>query len=99
MLGSSSGRALPSLPADFVKTQIVGRFKAIPPTVLIFNVSYKCDSKCVMCNSWKLPYHDDLTTEEYRKTFRASCSAPSNTSASPAESPHYARTWSRSFAS
>jgi MoaA/NifB/PqqE/SkfB family radical SAM enzyme len=61
--------SLPSLPADFVKTQIVGRFKAIPPTVLIFNVSYKCDSKCVMCNSWKLPYHDDLTTDEYRKTF------------------------------
>ncbi len=61
--------SLPSLPADFVKTQVVGRFKAIAPTVLIFNVSYKCDSKCVMCNSWKLPYHDDLTTDEYRKTF------------------------------
>ncbi|HSF17316.1 MAG TPA: radical SAM protein [Vicinamibacteria bacterium] len=61
--------SLPSLPADFVKTQIVGRFSAIPPTVLIFNVSYKCDSKCVMCNSWKLPYHDDLTTEEYARTF------------------------------
>ena len=61
--------SLPSLPADFIKTQVVGRFKAIAPTVLIFNVSYKCDSKCVMCNSWKLPYHDDLTTEEYRKAF------------------------------
>ena len=61
--------SLPSLPADFIKTQVVGRFKAIAPTVLIFNVSYKCDSKCVMCNSWKLPYHDDLTTDEYRKTF------------------------------
>ena len=60
--------SLPSLPADFLKTQVVGRFKAIPPTVLIFNVSYKCDSKCVMCNSWKLPYHDDLTTEEYRRS-------------------------------
>jgi MoaA/NifB/PqqE/SkfB family radical SAM enzyme len=61
--------SLPSLPKDFLETQVVGRFHAIPPTVLIFNVSYKCDSKCVMCNSWKLPYHDDLTTEEYRKTF------------------------------
>lgn len=61
--------SLPSLPADFIKTQVVGRFKAIAPTVLIFNVSYKCDSKCVMCNSWKLPYHDDLTTDEYRKAF------------------------------
>ena len=60
---------LPSLPGDFLKTQVVGRFKAIPPTVLIFNVSYKCDSKCVMCNSWKLPYHDDLTTEEYENAF------------------------------
>ncbi len=61
--------SLPSLPADFFKTQVVGRFKAIAPTVLIFNVSYKCDSKCVMCNSWKLPYHDDMTTDEYRKAF------------------------------
>lgn len=61
--------SLPSLPGDFLKAQVVGRLKPIPPTVLIFNVSYKCDSKCVMCNSWKLPYHDDLTTEEYRRTF------------------------------
>ncbi len=68
-VGKLFRKTLPSLPADFAKTQIIGRFKAIPPTVLIFNVSYKCDSKCVMCNSWKLPYHDDLTTEEYRKTF------------------------------
>lgn len=63
--------ALPSLPLDFIKTQLVGRIKPIAPTVLIFNVSYKCDSKCVMCNSWKLPYHDDLTTDEYRKTFES----------------------------
>ncbi len=68
-IGKLLRQSLPSLPADFVKTQIVGRFKAIPPTILIWNVSYKCDSKCVMCNSWKLPYHDDLTTEEYRKVF------------------------------
>jgi MoaA/NifB/PqqE/SkfB family radical SAM enzyme len=61
--------SLPALPADFLKTQVVARFKPIPPSVLILNVSYKCDSKCVMCNSWKLPYHDDLTTEEYRKAF------------------------------
>jgi MoaA/NifB/PqqE/SkfB family radical SAM enzyme len=68
-IGKLLRQSLPLLPADFVKTQIVGRFKAIPPTILIWNVSYKCDSKCVMCNSWKLPYHDDLTTEEYREVF------------------------------
>jgi MoaA/NifB/PqqE/SkfB family radical SAM enzyme len=65
------GRSLPALPVDFIKNQVVGRFKTLPPTVLIFNVSYKCDSKCVMCNSWKLPYHDDLTTEEYRAAFES----------------------------
>ena len=68
-VGKLLRRSLPSLPADFAKTQIIGRFRAIAPTILIFNVSYKCDSKCVMCNSWKLPYHDDLTTEEYRRVF------------------------------
>ena len=68
-VGKLLKRSLPHLPGDFLKTQVVGRMTAIPPTVLIFNVSYKCDSKCVMCNSWKLPYHDDLTTEEYRKSF------------------------------
>lgn len=60
-------RSLPALPVDFLKNQVLGRFTTLAPTVLIFNVSYKCDSKCVMCNSWKLPYHDDLTTEEYRR--------------------------------
>ena len=68
-VGKLLKRTVPSLPLDFVKTQVVGRLKAIPPVVLILNVSYKCDSKCVMCNSWKLPYHDDLTTDEYRKAF------------------------------
>ena len=68
-LGELLKRSLPALPLDFVKTQLVGRIKPIPPTVLILNVSYKCDSKCVMCNSWKLPYHDDLTAEEYRRAF------------------------------
>jgi MoaA/NifB/PqqE/SkfB family radical SAM enzyme len=68
-VGQLLKRSLPSLPLDFVKTQIVGRFKPIAPTILIFNVSYRCDSKCVMCNSWKLPYDDDLTTEEYQKGF------------------------------
>ena len=24
-----------------------------------------------MCNSWKLPYHDDLTTDDYRKAFES----------------------------
>ena len=68
-VGKLLRRSLPSVPLDFVKTQVVGRFKPIPPVVLILNVSYKCDSKCVMCNSWKLPYHDDLTTDDYRKAF------------------------------
>ena len=63
------GRSLPHLPVDFIKNQVLGRFTTLAPTVLIFNVSYKCDSKCVMCNSWKLPYHDDLSTEEYRRAF------------------------------
>ena len=34
-VGKLLKQSLPSLPADFVKTQIVGRFKAIPPTILI----------------------------------------------------------------
>ena len=68
-VGKILRQSLPSLPADFIKSQVISRLKPIPPTVLIFNVSYKCDSKCVMCNSWKLPYHDDLTTDEYRKAF------------------------------
>jgi molybdenum cofactor biosynthesis enzyme MoaA len=71
---------------DFLKTQVVGRFKGIPPTVLIFNVSYKCDSKCVMCNSWKLPYHDDLTTDEYRRAFGSRLFRSVSTSGSPAAS-------------
>ncbi len=70
-VGKLLRRSAPAVPLDFVKTQVVGRFKPIPPVVLILNVSYKCDSKCVMCNSWKLPYHDDLTTDDYRTAFES----------------------------
>ena len=44
--------SLPSLPADFIRRRS-WPIQSDRAHVLIFNVSYKCDSKCVMCNSWE----------------------------------------------
>jgi hypothetical protein len=41
------------IPRDLANTLVVSRFKAIRPTVLIYNCTWVCDAKCEMCNNWK----------------------------------------------
>lgn len=60
-------RRLPALPRDFFVTTILTRFKAILPTSMIYNVSWRCNAKCVMCNNWLRPYDQDLTLDELKQ--------------------------------
>lgn len=64
-------RRLPALPRDFFVTTILTKFKAIQPTSMIYNVSWRCNAKCVMCNNWLRPYDKDLTLEEVQKGFQS----------------------------
>lgn len=45
------------------------------PLNLTVSVSYRCNSRCKTCNVWQRP-NDDLTLEEYEKTFASLGRAP-----------------------
>lgn len=45
------------------------------PLNLTISVSYRCNSRCKTCNVWQRP-NDDLTLEEYEKTFASLGRAP-----------------------
>ena len=45
--------AAAGVPRDFANSLVVSRFKPIRPTVLIYNCTFVCDARCVMCSNWK----------------------------------------------
>jgi MoaA/NifB/PqqE/SkfB family radical SAM enzyme len=47
------GRTAAGVPRDLVNSLVVSRFKAIRPTVLIYNCTWVCDARCEMCSNWK----------------------------------------------
>jgi len=46
-------RTAAGVPRDLANTLVVSRFKALRPTVLIYNCTFVCDARCTMCNNWK----------------------------------------------
>jgi MoaA/NifB/PqqE/SkfB family radical SAM enzyme len=52
-------------PRDLVNTLVISKFKAIRPTVLIYNCTWVCDARCEMCNNWKWGNRkEDMTLEQ-----------------------------------
>lgn len=39
------------------------------PRFLTYTVTFSCNAKCIMCDSWKMPSPDDLTMEEIARVF------------------------------
>ncbi|MBT8196100.1 MAG: radical SAM protein, partial [Bacteroidia bacterium] len=37
------------------------------PTVVQMPITYNCNSKCVMCNIWKMDYSNEMSVEEFSK--------------------------------
>ncbi len=62
-------RIIPSLFKDFINNNITYRFVDTLPTVMVFNVTSKCNSQCVMCDIWKNKDPDDMNTETVKKIF------------------------------
>lgn len=56
-------KAAAGAPRDAVKTAI-SAFRPIRPSVLIYNCTFVCDARCVMCNNWKRGNRkEDLTLD------------------------------------
>ena len=53
------------VPRDLMNSFVVSRFKAIRPTVLIYNCTFVCDARCEMCGNWKMgDRKSDMTLEQ-----------------------------------
>jgi MoaA/NifB/PqqE/SkfB family radical SAM enzyme len=58
-----------SLFAGLLNHYIVSKYKPLLPRVLVFAVTYLCNSRCMMCNIWKKGNVSELTAEQYHKLF------------------------------
>ncbi|MCP5523460.1 MAG: radical SAM protein [Verrucomicrobiales bacterium] len=62
-----SGLRLLSLPLTVLRNRQGG----VPrPRFLTYIVTFTCNARCVMCDSWKKPSPDDLSLEEIERIFR-----------------------------
>ncbi len=59
-------RAL-SLPGTIMRNR---RGRSNLPRFLTYIVTYKCNARCIMCDSWKIKGNDDMTLEEIEAVFR-----------------------------
>jgi MoaA/NifB/PqqE/SkfB family radical SAM enzyme len=58
-------RTAAGVPRDLVNSLVVSRFKAIRPTVLIYNCTFVCDARCEMCGNWKMgDRKSDMTLDQ-----------------------------------
>jgi MoaA/NifB/PqqE/SkfB family radical SAM enzyme len=62
-------KAALSAPKDFINSY-VAKYKAIPPTVLIFHCTFVCDARCEMCSNWKRgDRKSDISLADIEKCF------------------------------
>ena len=58
-------RSAAGVPRDLVNSLVLSRFKAIRPTVLIYNCTFVCDARCEMCGNWKMgDRKSDMTLDQ-----------------------------------
>jgi len=53
-----------------VDYKIVRHFKALPPTIFHFPVTYRCNGRCVMCNIWHQSDRPELAIEEIEEMLK-----------------------------
>lgn len=59
---------LPSIPKECFVNTFVLPFRPIRPRVLVYNVTFRCNSRCIMCSNWQRD-EKDLGLEEIKKVF------------------------------
>lgn len=48
----------------------IRRDKIVAPRFLTYIVTFKCNARCIMCDSWKKKEHNDLSVEEIENIFK-----------------------------
>lgn len=51
----------------FWRYNFVSNFTNLTPKSVIINLTYKCNSKCIMCNIWKMKSQKELSYNEWKK--------------------------------
>jgi len=46
---------------------VLSHFRTLAPKEMIINLTYWCNSRCVMCNIWKMKPKNELSFEEWKK--------------------------------
>lgn len=49
---------------------VLRRFGTLPPSELQINITYRCDSRCRMCNIWKMRPQRELSYTDWKKIMR-----------------------------
>ena len=62
-------RTIPIRAKDFIINNIIKYFTILPPTVVQFNVTRRCNAKCMMCNIWKSGDKEELDLSQIEKIF------------------------------
>lgn len=51
----------------FLRYNFFSKFKTLCPKFLIVNLTYKCNSRCIMCNIWKMKPQEELSFGDWKK--------------------------------
>lgn len=58
------------IPGFFFDSYQLRRGKKVLPRLLTYTVTFRCNARCIMCDSWKLQGHNDLKIEEIETIFK-----------------------------
>lgn len=53
-----------------LRYNVVSMFKTLSPRGMIINITYKCNSRCIMCNIWKEKPKKELSLEDWKKVLK-----------------------------
>jgi MoaA/NifB/PqqE/SkfB family radical SAM enzyme len=54
----------------FWRYNVESKLKPIMPTSMMINLTYKCNSQCVMCNIWQMQPRNEMTLNEWEKALQ-----------------------------
>jgi MoaA/NifB/PqqE/SkfB family radical SAM enzyme len=63
-------RPLSRLPGFVADTIRFKRRKPVLPRMLTYTVTFQCNARCIMCDSWKMTNEGDLRIDEVERIFR-----------------------------
>ena len=49
---------------------VLKHFKTLPPRALMVPVTYRCNSRCVMCNIWQWEHKPEMSPDQFREVLQ-----------------------------